>query len=427
MMRQPTRGRRRPDGARERQPLRALTYPIPSKAAQAFEAHWQSRRAQNPSLLFDRYAPDWSEVEKVRGDGREVTIKQLGLEAICEAASRGDDGALAASRERWRKVAEAAYAQPFTLKTDWRLIAGLGRKGPLEAGFTFNRYGFPILPGSSVKGVARAWAFYHVAEMLGESELNHLERKKGETTLAALERLLSEADPRQYEECLAERYRQSRPEAAAIADDFRAIFGTTGAAGLAIFFDAIPTGRPKLQLDIMNPHFPDYYADKNGTVPPTDQQSPRPVYFLTVAEKSEFLFAVGWRRRPAGDAEAVRLQSRARGWLIHGLTELGAGAKTSAGYGYFQPPSTPRPDRAPIAPSSASSSALPIPPAEPLQARHGIIVEIRPDKRYGRVRDVETGREYRFPIEAIEGNTPGKKSSVTFELQSDQVVKVRKG
>ena len=406
MMRQPPRSGHRPEGGKEPQPAPTPAPPIPHQAAQAFRAQWQGSGALNAGLIFDRYAPDWA------GKGE---IKKDGLAVVEKAAGRGDQKALAAVQTRWRRLVEAAGAQPFTLKTDWRLIAGLGRKGPLEVGFTFHRYGFPILPGSSVKGVARAWAFSELAERLQESNLPQLEG------------ILALPEQDKYQEQFADRYHQSRPEVVAMAADFRAIFGTTGTAGLAIFFDAIPAGQPRLQLDIMNPHFPDYYGDKNGHVPPADWQSPKPVYFLTVAEGSEFLFAVGWRQPLASDAEAARLQSTARDWLIRGLTDLGIGAKTSAGYGYFQPQSTALPDRAPVAPSSAPSSVGPVPPAGPLQTRRGTIVEIRPDKRYGKVRDVETGREYRFPIEAIQGDTPGKRSTVVFDLQGDQVVKVRKG
>ncbi|MBK9095192.1 MAG: hypothetical protein IPM84_21030 [Anaerolineae bacterium] len=57
------------------------------------------------------------------------------------------------------------------LRTDWRLVTGLGRKGPLEVGFTFHRYGFPILPGSSLKGLARAWGLLRVAEALDVADL----------------------------------------------------------------------------------------------------------------------------------------------------------------------------------------------------------------------------------------------------------------
>ena len=60
------------------------------------------------------------------------------------------------------------HGNPRSLKTEWRCIAGLGRKGPLEVGFTFNRYGFPILPGSSLKGIARAYA--HLVDERDESD-----------------------------------------------------------------------------------------------------------------------------------------------------------------------------------------------------------------------------------------------------------------
>ncbi|HDN80164.1 MAG TPA: type III-B CRISPR module RAMP protein Cmr6 [Chloroflexi bacterium] len=139
----------------------------------------------------------------------------------------------------------------FEASPQWRLIVGLGRKGPLEVGFTFHRlYGVPIIPGSSLKGIARAYACL----VLGKSE----------------------DDP-----------------------DFCAIFGRgpdfeggEGQAGRAVFFDAIPISEPHLELDVMNPHFPRYYQ---GDEAPSDWQSPVPIYFLTVGRETRFLFGVGWR------------------------------------------------------------------------------------------------------------------------------------
>jgi hypothetical protein len=55
-----------------------------------------------------------------------------------------------------------------------------------------------------------------------------------------------------------------------------------------------------------------------------------------------------------------------------------------------------------------------------------VIVEIRPDKRAGRVKDEESGREYSFSTDVIEGDTPGKKKPVTFELREGRVIKVRR-
>jgi CRISPR-associated protein Cmr6 len=118
-----------------------------------------------------------------------------------------------------------------------------------------------------------------------------------------------------------------------LVENFRKVFGTTGQAGRAIYFDAIPEKPPRLKLDIMNPHYPDYYGDKKNTEYPTNWQSPNPVFFLTVDEGQEFCFAVGWRGKY--DDEAETLRGKAEEWLKEGLLKLGAGAKTSAGYGYF--------------------------------------------------------------------------------------------
>lgn len=259
-----------------------MDHPIPRQSAKALQAYL-GRSPQNPSLLFDRFGPLLS-----KDDDR---LKKEWLIQVRDAAGKSEVRLLEAWRRRWEAACKSCGAEPFRMRTDWRFVTGLGRKGPLEVGFTFSRYGFPMLPGSSVKGVARAYA-----------------------VLAAG---VSETD-----------------------DDFIAVFGrapqpgedlSVARAGGAVFFDAIPAARARLELDIMNPHYPKYYQ---GTEPPANWQSPVPVYFLTVAPGTEFCFAVGWRR-PGGE-EPTRLQALAKRWLIGGLTELGAGAKTTAGYGFFE-------------------------------------------------------------------------------------------
>ncbi|HXG20576.1 MAG TPA: type III-B CRISPR module RAMP protein Cmr6 [Methylomirabilota bacterium] len=258
-----------------------MEYPIPKKSAEAWRKHG-SNSPQNPGLIFDRFAPDWSQ---------ESTLKRNGLEAARDAATKIDRSLLTSWNARWEQTVRHAKAEPFTLKTDWRFIAGLGRKGPLEVGFTFHRYGFPMLPGSSVKGIARAYAW--LVEEHRETDVDFLN-------------IFGRAPQKGEEESIAQ-------------------------SGHAVFFDAIPRQVPKLELDIMNPHYPKYYQ---GGEWPTDWQSPVPVYFLTVASGTEFRFAVGWRGLL--DDGTRRLRDLAKKWLIGGLTELGAGAKTSAGYGYFR-------------------------------------------------------------------------------------------
>jgi len=394
----------------------SMRYPIPRASAQAFAGRDQNR-PQNPGLIFDRFAPDWS---------RQSTLKKDGLEAVRRAAERVDEQLLREWNTRWQACARAANGEPFGLTTDWRFIAGLGRKGPLEVGFTFHRYGFPILPGSSVKGVARAWALLQIAEKVGTTELKELDG------------ILSadgDKEREKYEDWKAKR----PPEVQKLADDFRTIFGTTAAAGRAVFFDAIPASLPTLELDIMNPHYPKYYS---GEEPPTDWQSPVPVYFLTVAANTEFRFAVGWRG--ALDEEGRRLRNLAQTWLIEGLTQLGSGAKTSAGYGYFLPPQPSQPAGAVSQPAATTQAPQPAPtsptpalhatpvPSEELVWRTGTVREYRPDKRAGRLVDDETGEELPFRQEAIpeKGWSPGRKHKVRYAVVEREghrvVVKVQR-
>lgn len=273
-----------------------MSYPIPRLTAVALAAY-QGRAPQNPGLIFDRLAPCpafWASDERQRRES-EKAYKKDGLEATRRAAEKADAALLLAWNARWAAAARAMHAEPLVLKTDWRFIPGLGRKGPLEVGFSFHRYGFPILPGSSVKGIARAYAELVAGKQKGDADFEMIFGRAPE---------------------------EGEPEDVA-------------RSGLTVFFDAIPAKPPALELDIMNPHYPDYYQEGKA---PTNWQSPVPVYFLTVAPGAEFCFAVGWQKEP--DENGRRLQKLALDWLIAGLANLGAGAKTTAGYGYFDAPAT---------------------------------------------------------------------------------------
>jgi len=113
-----------------------------------------------------------------------------------------------------------------------------------------------------------------------------------------------------------------------ITNIFGSQFSEKPSQGKVIFFDAIPLKFPKLKLDIMNPHYQEYYSDSSGKTPPADYLSPNPIFFLTVGEGAEFYFAVASRENG--------LATKAKKWLENALKELGVGAKTSAGYGYFE-------------------------------------------------------------------------------------------
>lgn len=210
--------------------------------------------------------------------------------------SQNNEDLLQAVHHRMGFICRALGGVYEDLETQWRFVTGLGAPHPLENGFTFDRAaGVPYLPGSSVKGVARAGAELH-RDGAGSAEQR-----------AALQKTIDR------------------------------IFGPEGdeaknnpAVGSVIFFDAYPTKWPKLEPDIMNPHYQDYYTSK-GNTPPADYLDPVPIFFLTVAPRTAFRFMVGPR---AGDVQADATQ--ALQWLKDGLQALGAGAKTAAGYGAFR-------------------------------------------------------------------------------------------
>jgi CRISPR-associated protein (TIGR03986 family) len=78
------------------------------------------------------------------------------------------------------------------------------------------------------------------------------------------------------------------------------------------------------------------------------------------------------------------------------------------------------------APTSAAQSAPPPSAAQVVEWRKGVITEIRPDRRYGVVRDQETNQTYRFDTRVIQGNMPATKSQVLYQLQDGRVVVVKR-
>lgn len=88
----------------------------------------------------------------------------------------------------------------------------------------------------------------------------------------------------------------------------------------------------KLELDVLTCHHREYYGQRSatGSKPATDDEEPNPVFFPAIASGHVFAFPVVPLRRTSGDTLA--LASR---WLALGLQVFGLGAKTAAGYGWF--------------------------------------------------------------------------------------------
>jgi CRISPR-associated protein Cmr6 len=171
-----------------------------------------------------------------------------------------------------------------------RTVVGLGQKGPSEVGITLEHtWGVPVLPGSSLKGVAAAAA--HL--LFGGKDW---EKRALDANGASIDREWT---------------------------SFDWLFGTTEVRGAVEFHDAwwIPDEKKRpLDLDVMTVHHPDYYAGKD--VPPADTDSPNPVAFLTTSGDFRVMLS--------GDSAWV---DAAWQLLEVGLAELGIGAKSNAGYG----------------------------------------------------------------------------------------------
>jgi len=297
--------------------------PFPLVARQAIEQHIDT--CQNPGLVYERYVhyqrkgDDWALGAPTKKRVIEAAVKAQQRLASSQPLWQG-------FQDRWQQTIRDALT--FDAHPDFRFVSGLGRGGPLEVGFTFHRiYGFPIIPGSGLKGVARAYALISLAERLEPPDLD------------GLDQFLTTSDKREFQQAFDQQYPDAPDEVRELVRHFRAVFGTVGMAGQAIFYDAIPLTSPLLEPDVMTPHYPDYYAEKKDSrgrpIPPADWQNPTPLPFLPVGRETLFHFAIGWRGDPNPSAH-----EQAKRWLENGLQELGAGAKTTAGYGYFKPRDT---------------------------------------------------------------------------------------
>lgn len=303
---------------------------LPKSLREYLQSHWQS--TQHFGLLLDKFSPyaEYEYTYKERGQEKKGRAYRLGKDNlkrtwINQALSiqKHLTPIVQANVARWQEMVEAAdgISQPMT--TTSPLIVGLGAGHVLETNITLDRNtGMPLIPGSALKGLARNIGLIEVARAVLEAPQID--------DLARLEDRLVELSKDQ----------EKLSEAPDVVRQFINIFGTPEAAGNVVFVDAIYAGDkpPAYHLDIMNPHFPDYYGKKkdwNGNyIPPSDDQSPIPVPYLTVGTGQKFRFAVLPRRQDI--QVAIPARDKAWEWLWKGLTEFGVGAKTSQGYGLFK-------------------------------------------------------------------------------------------
>ena len=175
-------------------------------------------------------------------------------------------------------------------RTLWRFTIGLGLNNPIENGMAWHHtLGVPYLPGSSVKGLVRAWVEQWL-DSPSENDINRIFGPRGN-------------------------------------DDKNESIKNVGSV---IFFDALPVTPVRLVADVMTPHYQGYYSRDEV---PGDWQNPNPIPFITVNTGQPFLFSVAPRNR-TDDRNGSDLEKVLQ-WMEQALENIGAGAKTAAGYGRF--------------------------------------------------------------------------------------------
>ncbi len=305
-----------------------------------------AEKCDSRSLLLDRF---------VDPTAKEAARKQVFTRAMSKPPIR-------TKQDGWQPF----LSNGLGLKTDDLLFGKLQARlmvnmagGVMEnAGLCLDRFGIPYIPGSAVKGCARRFAIQTLLEATPDRKTALLVDIALVFGWSDLEwRTKADLRPRRNEtdEDFQRRWEQERPDFAYACGDalWNELSGAVmtalanqlkipitrnrqnrielpSFAGSVSFLPAYPVQAPNpdLELDVVTCHHRDYYACELSVA--IDTEEPVPVVFPAVAPGHIFAFAVVSLR----NCDAALL-NQARTWLHQGLETFGVGAKTAAGYGWF--------------------------------------------------------------------------------------------
>ncbi|GAA1071569.1 hypothetical protein GCM10009605_03090 [Nocardiopsis composta] len=243
----------------------------------------------------------------------------------------GQDPELVAQVARRRSHALAALEKAgktvrrVDLTPEWRLAVGLGeRANAHEVGLALHGcYGWPQIPGSTLKGATAQWAWEE-----------QVDRDDPESVQRFLDVFGAPLPDWKEEQRRKENGKEDQKGKAAGQEQAEAAERRSAARGRVRFLDALPSGgKVTVTADVMTPHVKPYrdalMSDKakpEELVPPAEHHQPVPVSFLTVSGGT---FTADLVADDTGTADL------ACAWLKAAVDDIGVGAKTSAGYGYL--------------------------------------------------------------------------------------------
>ncbi|GFP20343.1 CRISPR-associated protein Cmr6 [Candidatus Hakubella thermalkaliphila] len=278
---------------------------LPQNTLEVWERLQREQTKLHAGLLFYRFI----EVDSAK----EFKYTDAGLELVCR---RADTQSAAALLHRQQNLVSALQKQGFTVDT-WsqdlltRMAAGLGIASITENGIVIDHiHGLPYIPGSILKGISQDYALLYEYKV-GTDTQKRRKAKKDSSFVAVFGAQTAEPG-----------------ENIAKFEDRR---------GGVIFLDAVLerwNGPSPFEVDIMNPHYQEYYSNEGGT-PPADYLNPNPIKFLAVKAGTRFCFGLAARDTNIQSTVfgSSQLINQAKDWLVGALKTLGAGGKTRVGYG----------------------------------------------------------------------------------------------
>jgi CRISPR-associated protein Cmr6 len=242
-------------------------------------------------IYFPIWSNDWKKVDGEKNSALKEVFDYERFKPLTESL-------LSRQQSVSEDLGDAVFSLPAQSLSPF--MTGTGMEHPLENGFAFlSPYGLPYLPGSGVKGVLR-----RTAEYLSNLEFNDADCSWNNAAIDVLFGPGTNADE-------------------------------NARRGALVFWDIyIQPKDYKLGMDILTPHYGDYYK---GDTTPHDSGQPVPVPFLVIPQEAKFQFYVQC------NAEFIQDEQLKNNWrtlvktlLEHSFEWLGFGAKTASGYGQLK-------------------------------------------------------------------------------------------